>query len=167
MLVGYFLVFLAILLLAMCVSFAGGRVSSGSSDDRRESSFGGGIGGMILTRNVLDLFIRLWFYSSLVKDPRQKKQGRPLHKSVFAFVFGEKDPNADYYQAEKQHLVRYIQMKKGVITLEELMAETGRTIEEANALINSLLIEWREKPKVTEDGSLYYEFSTSSDRRVP
>jgi len=29
MLVGYFLVFLAILLLAMCVSFAGGRVSSG------------------------------------------------------------------------------------------------------------------------------------------
>lgn len=159
MLVGYFLVFLAILLLAMCVSFAGGRVSSGSSDDRRESSFGGGIGGMILTRNVLDLFIRLWFYSSLVKDPRQKKQGRPLHKSVFAFVFGEKDPNADYYQAEKQHLVRYIQMKKGVITLEELMAETGRTIEEANALINSLLIEWEGEPKVTEDGSLYYEFS--------
>jgi hypothetical protein len=159
MLVGYFLLFVALLLLAMFASVAG---RSNSNDDRRGSSRGGGFGGIFLTRGIFDLFIRLWFYSSLVKGPDQrgdqKKRGRPLHRSVFAFVFGDEDPNANFEQAEKQYLVRYIQMRKGIITLEELMAETGRKEEDANSLMNRLLVEWEGEPRVTEDGSLYYEF---------
>jgi hypothetical protein len=60
MLVGYFLLFMAIAILALVASVA---VSvSGSSNDRNDRR-GNGMGGLILATHVFDLIIRIWFYS--------------------------------------------------------------------------------------------------------
>ncbi len=158
MLVGYFVVFVAIGVLAILASFAASMASR--NDDRGGgSSRGGGFGGMYLVMRLFDLLIRMWFWSSILKDPRKKQQsGRPFYKSVFGFVFGEGDPNAGWDEAERRHVLAYIRAHKGVITLEELMALTGRENAEANPLMNRLLLEYEGEPGVTDDGTLIYSF---------
>jgi hypothetical protein len=93
MLLGYFALFMLIALAALTLSMAGGS----SSSNRSRNNSGGG-----LASHIFDLIIRLWFYSELAKsaeDPyRRNRRGeqprQPLHKAVFSFVFGEKDPNS-------------------------------------------------------------------------
>jgi hypothetical protein len=156
MLVGYFVAFVAIGVLAIVASFA---ASAASKDNRDRGDRGGGFGGMYLAMRLLDMLLRMWFWSSIIKDPRRKpKEGRAFYKSVFGFVFGEGDPNAGWDDEERKHIISYITAHKGVITLEELMALTGRDTEPANALLNRFLLEFEGEPGVTDNGTVVYSF---------
>jgi hypothetical protein len=157
MLVGYFVAFVAIGVLAIVASVAASAAGRGGRDDRR----GGGFGGMYLAMSLLDLLLRMWFWSSILglnNQRRRPREGRAFYKSVFGFVFGDGDLNKGWEESERKHIIAYIQGNKGVITLEELMAMTGREADDANALMNRLLLEFEGEPGVTDNGTLIYAF---------
>jgi hypothetical protein len=151
MLVGYFVLFLGLTLLAVLASFAASVAGRGQ---RRGG--GGGLFSFFLTVRVVELFIWLWLYSGTSR-PKQSR-GRPLHKSVFAYVFGEGDPNRDYEERQRQYVLGFIRSRKGVITAEEYMGLTGKGYEEAQIDLNRYMLEFEGEPEVTEQGSLIYRF---------
>jgi hypothetical protein len=159
MLVGYFVAFAAIAVLAIVASFAASAANrsdrGGGGRDR-----GGGFGSMYLVMRLFELILRMWFWSNLLGDSRRKRPegGRAFYKSVFGFVFGEGDPNKGSEEVERRYVIAYIRSHKGVITLEELMALTGREQEQANTLMNRLLLEYEGEPGVTDGGTLIYTF---------
>lgn len=166
MLVGYFLLFIALALLAMLASVAVSM--SGNSRDSR-SDRGGGLGGLMLTGQLLDAIVRIWFYSELFKDPYQRqyergvraerrRERRPLHKAIFSFVFGDGDPDAGWDAVEKRAVVAFVQTHRGVITLPEFMSITGLPPLEAEERINRYLYEFEGSPEVTDGGAIYYSF---------
>lgn len=163
MLVGYFVFFIALALLAVLASMA---VSvSGGSKDRDNRRSGGGIGGLWLTSHIIDTIVRVWFYSELFRDPSERayarerrRQKRPLYKAIFSFVFGDGDPDASWDEVEKKAVVAFLQANKGVITLPEFMALTGLPPLEAEERINRYLYEFEGSPEVTEGGTIYYSF---------
>lgn len=160
MLVGYFVAFVAIGVLAIVASVAASAAGRGGRDDRSRGG-GGGFGGMFLAMQLLDLILRMWFWSSILganNTRRKPREGRAFYKSVFGFVFGDGDPNKGWEETERKHIISYIQGNKGVITLEELMAMTGREADDANALMNRLLLEFEGEPGVTDNGTLIYSF---------
>ncbi|GHU06742.1 hypothetical protein FACS1894151_00040 [Spirochaetia bacterium] len=166
MLIGYFVIFMALALASLVLSVAGSGSSSGS--DSRSSGRGrGGIGGLYLASSIFNTIIRLWFYSELFKPAesggmfgrREKKpKGKPLHKAIFSFVFGDGDPNALWEEHEKQAVIRYIQSKQGVISLPEFIALTGDTPSEGEGRITRYCAEFGGMPEATDDGTVVYRF---------
>jgi len=162
MLVGYFVVFLALALFAMVASIA---MQQGGGDRGRDSRRGGGLGGLWLTGRLFDTLIRIWFYSEFFKDPstryrqaENRKNRRPLHKAVFSHVFGDGDPNPSWPEIERKSFVSFLQTHKGVITLAEFMAISGLDPVDAELAINRYVLEFEGSPEVTERGSVYFYF---------
>lgn len=161
MLVGYFALFVALVVLSLVASVAG------SASDRNGKSRSRG-GGLALTGRLVDLLVRVWFYNEVFSSPgqrryagsrsRSKENRRPLHKAIFSFVFGEDDPNADHEAVQKRAFVALARVKKGVILLEDFMALTGLPPEEADLAINRYLYEFEGSPEVSEAGTVYYRF---------
>lgn len=166
MLVGYFVLFMAIALIALLASVA--FSAAGSSDNRSNSRRNDGIGGFYMVSYILDLIIRIWFYSELTKSidrsvygynyRETKPKGRPLHHAVFSFVFGDGDPNADWESREKKAVISYIQANKGVISLPEFMILTGAAPQDAEQKITRYCVEFGGMPEATEDGTVLYRF---------
>ena len=165
MLVGYFVAFVAIVVLAIAASFAASMAarSNGRDGGGGGRGRGGGFGGMYLVIRLFELILRMWFWTNLLggfggQQRKKRPEGRAFYKSVFGFVFGEGDPNAGWDEAERRYVLSYIVSHKGVITIEELMALTGREPDEANALVNRFLLEYEGEPGVTEEGTVTYTF---------
>ena len=154
MLIGYFALFMLIALAALVLSLGGGSSNSSSRSDR-------GGGGLYLAGSIFNMIIRIWFYSELAKamDPRYagrqaRPKGRPLHKAIFSFVFGDGDPNADFETKTKQAVIAYIQANKGVISLPEFIILTGLKPAEAQPAIASYCAEFGGSPEATDDGTV-------------
>jgi hypothetical protein len=164
MLVGYFVLFLALALFAMVASVAVQQGGNGR-DSRSSRRGGGGLGGLWLTGRLFDSLIRIWFYSELFKSPESRerqalgrRERKPLYKAVFSHVFGEGDPNPHWHEVEKKAIVAFLQTHKGIITMAEFMAITGMDPLEAELAINKYLLEFEGSPGVTEAGALYFSF---------
>ena len=160
MLIGYFVAFVGIAVVAVVASVAASAAGGGRDGrDSRSRGSGDGMGGFLAIQ-VIDLILRMWFWSAILKDPRSRKprEGRAFYKSVFGFVFGDDDPNRGWEEEERKRVIAYITSTRGVITLEELVALTGRETAEANTLMNRLLLEYEGEPGVTDDGTLIYSF---------
>ncbi len=153
MLIGYFVLFVALLVAAIFASIAASAAGRGESRSRSRM---GGFGAFYLTTRIFQMFVYLWMYSSVGKKP--KKRGRPLHQSVFAFVFGEENPNKTWDQNMRKVLIRYIQSRRGVVSTEEAAAITGLSMHDSQNLLHRMLREYEGEPGVTEEGSLYYQF---------
>ncbi|PKL23601.1 MAG: hypothetical protein CVV47_13920 [Spirochaetae bacterium HGW-Spirochaetae-3] len=162
MLVGYFALFVALVVLALLASVAA------SASDRNGKSRSRG-GGLALTGRLVDLFVRIWFYNEVFKSPgqrryqagaraRTKENRRPLNKAIFSFVFGEPDPNADHDAVEKRAFVALARARKGVVLLEDFMAVTGLSPEAADTAINRYLYEFEGSPEVSDNGTVYFHF---------
>lgn len=155
MLVGYFALFLALFVLALVASVAGSMASRGQGE-RDSRSRGSGIGGFYLVSRIIDLlFIRMLLNSGARRDRGEK--GRPLHRSVFAFVFGEKD-KGEWEERERTGILRFARSHKGVVSLEEIVRLTGRGRDDAERLVTALLVEYEGEPLVTERGTILYSF---------
>jgi hypothetical protein len=158
MLVGYFVVFLALMIVAIVGAFAASAAGRGDRDGRSRRG-GDGFGAMFLVVRLFDLALRMWIMSSILQGPRKPKAGgRPFYKSVFGFIFGEGDPNPGWDEAEKQAVIAYIRGKRGVVTVEELMALTGMEEPEAQRLVSRYLLEFEGEPGVTEGGTVIFSF---------
>ena len=164
MLVGYFIFFVALAILALFASIAGG--SSSRRDNRGSSSDTGGF----LAVRIIELIVRIWFYSELFRTPEEratdyykkqeaKKNSRPLHKAIFSFVFGEPDINKDHDVLLKKIFIAMVRTKKGIITIEDFISLTGLSPQLAEQAICRYLYEFEGSPEVSEEGTLYYDFS--------
>jgi hypothetical protein len=160
MLIGYFVLFMLIALASLFITVA---ARSSNSDNRR-----GGGGGLFVSAHVFDLIFRLWFYSELTKsmDRRRgppgygaaKPEGRPLHRAIFSFVFGDGDPNGDWETREKKAFIAYVQANRGVVSLPEFMALAGLGPRRAEEEIMARCSEFGGSPELTEEGTLVYRF---------
>jgi len=153
MLVGYFALFVIILLAALVVSIALSFAKRG--DDRDDS--GGGILGFYMVTRVFEFFLFLWLYSG---DPyqRQRKRSKPLHRAVFEFVFGVEDKPEVRATMERKAFVSLVRQNKGTVSLEQLMLVTGKSRAEADAFISRLMLEFEGEPRVTDAGTLNFFF---------
>ena len=145
MLVGYTVLFALILLAAVFVSIAAAASGRGGDDRGRSrgGGMGGGFGGGHLASGLLRMLLFMWMFDSPAGRYPGRYAGpaapwarsargtarasrRPLYRSVFAFVFGEEDPNRGWQERERIRVIAFLRQGKGVIALEELMALTGR-----------------------------------------
>jgi len=153
MLIGYFLLFLAIALASVFISVA---AQSKSSNNSRRAFYG---------PNLFSLFWRIWFYSELTKPryrygnvTQKKEEKRAMHKSIFSFIFGEDDPNSGWEEKINKAIITYIQSNKGTISLVEYMVFTGENSAEAEKSILSFCSRYGGSPEVTEEGYIVYRF---------
>lgn len=176
MLVGYFVLFIALVVAALLASMAASAKSNGGSRGRS-----GSLGGTYMMTRLVQQIIFLWMFSGRRRgygysrgyshgvgarrqEPldwrmqRSKEDGPPLHQSIFAFVFGIQDPAGDWQTRERTAFTELVQTRKGVVTLTELQALTGRTSDEAQDLMNRMMLEYDGEPDVTEKGTLIYKF---------
>jgi len=153
MLVGYFVLFVVILLAAIAISIALSFAKRG--EDRDDS--GGGIFGFYLVTRVLEMFMLLWLYSGDPYD-RQLKKKKPFHKAIFEFVFGVEERPEVWAKQERKAVISFVRQNKGSISLEELMAVTGRPRQEADALVSRLMLEYEGEPRVSDAGTLHFFF---------
>ena len=163
MLIGYFLLFMAIALASVFISVA-------ASSNSKNSRGGGSRGGWNVSVGLFNTIFRLWFYSEMFGGRRYygglsgsgntKKAGknRPLHRAIFSFVFGEEDPNKDREILEKKAFISFLREKRGVVSLPELMALTGLVPQKAEEYISGLCVEFGGTPELTEEGTLVYRF---------
>ncbi|MDR2370547.1 MAG: hypothetical protein LBD71_03635 [Treponema sp.] len=169
MLVGYFVLFMII---ALASFFIAAAARTSNSNDRRRTHGGGFYFG-----SVFDLIIRIWFYSELTRGrsgaygrydrsgggPRPKQA--PLYKRIFAFVFGEEDPNRDWAPREKKAVIAHIQANSGVIALPEFMAFTGLSPEKAAGEMLAFCCEFGGSPEAGPDGTVVYRFDELLKRK--
>ena len=148
MLVGYFLLFVLVLLAALIVSI--GASLARRNDDRDD---GGGFLAMYSVTRLIEFFVLLWLYSG---DPQQRvqKKRKPFHKAVFEFVFGVEDKPEVREKAERRAFVALVRQNKGTVSLEELMALTGKGRGEADGFISRLMLEFDGEPRVSDAGTL-------------
>jgi hypothetical protein len=89
---------------------------------------------------------------------KSRSKSRPLHHSIFSFVFGDGNPNANWKEEEKKTFVAYLQQNRGIISLPELMTLNGLTSLEAETEIITLCAEFGGLPEATPDGTVVYRF---------
>jgi len=164
MLIGYFLLFVAIAIASVFLSV------SGSFNSRNRRSGRGG--SMNFSFGIFNLFFRLWFYSEIFGSgrrrygssllPGRKKSsgagGQPLYKAVFSFVFGDDDPNRDGETTGRKEFISYLRKMRGVVSLPELIILTGLPPQDAETLMMQLCAEFKGSPEVTDEGTVVYRF---------
>jgi len=155
MLIGYFMLFLALAMASVVLSVAAQSKSSGRN--RRGTVFFG--------PNLFSLLWRLWLYSELTKPHtgrygRQSanRQKRPMHKAIFSFVFGEDDPNKDWEEREQKAVIAYIQANRGVISLSEYMAFSGKNSADSEEALLAFCAKFGGSPEATPEGTIVYRF---------
>jgi hypothetical protein len=159
MLVGYFAFFMLLALATLLLSLT---ANSSNSESRRSHD-----GAFNLVGGLFNMIIRLWFYSELFnmernyaygQRPAAKVRGRPLHKAIFSYAFGDGDPNATIEQRNKSAVIAFVQANKGVINLEEYIAITGKIPLEADRDITAFCAEFGGSPEAADDGAIVYRF---------
>jgi len=159
MLIGYFVLFLAIALGSILISI---YANSKNSSSRRGSVgfFGPGL---------FDMIFRLWFYSELTNSMTRRSTGRkrggtasssrPLHRAIFSFVFGDGDSRQDAADTQyKKAVIACIQARRGLITLPEFMAISGKSPVDAEQALMAFCVEYGGMPEATDDGTIVYRF---------
>ena len=154
MLVGYFVLFVAIAVAAVVLSVVAQSRSSGNR--RGGANFGPSLFGMMW---------RIWFVREITRPryghyghapvTQKKETGLPMHKAVFSFVFGEGDPNKNWEEQKDKAVITYIQANNGVISLPEYMALSGLNSKESEEAILSFCVRFGGSPEVCGTGIVY------------
>ena len=161
-LIGYALVFLALL-----IGLAFAR-TGGSRDSR-----GGGVGlevGYVFFRIVLDaLFWTFHPFSpfaytsygepAYARRRAKKKDEEPFYEKVNRFFFGPQVPEPDPRQMERRILAE-IRAQKGRIGLGDVLRVTGLPRDEADPLMSRLLLDYEGEVDVSDEGGIVYRFES-------
>ncbi len=154
-LVGYFVVFLA-----LSVGLVFGIFQSGRNERRRSS--GGGTIVYLLFRVLIEFFIvtstRREEYLARGEAPR------PFYEKVFAFVFGPEAakhwgvPKPKDDRSFEKGLLAAIRGMLGVVPTTEVVRYTGWSYARADEETTRLLVDYEGDPVVTDDGIILYRF---------
>ena len=157
MLVGYFLVFVVLVIAALFASQRGSDSRGGWSRGRR--------GGPLPIPNFW-LWYLIWsprwrlgrpYYGHRWERTLDKDDRVPFYKKVFAFVFGPDRPRPTQRQIDRG-TIRLIRARKGVITTAELLEHTALPYPEAEAEMGRLLGAYDGEAAVSPRGELAYAF---------
>ena len=164
-LVGYVLVFVALIIAAMVAAQSQNRDSKiripGSSNRR------GGGGGFWFwywvwgrpsyrrQRHRHRAFGR-WHRTNR-GGKKAQKDDRPFYKKVFSFVFGAEDEDLEPLYVERE-LLSYIRSRGGVISPTELTSRTGWELDAAERESTRLLARYDGEVEITDDGEMIYVF---------
>ncbi len=157
MLVLYFLIFMALLIAAIFANRDDDGGGFGGGDRRH----GGGFGNFWL-------WYWLWspgwgrsrpYYGERYdrSSKKDRKNGPPFYKKVFAFVFGPDRPEDSPERRDRAHL-RIIRSRQGVLTAAELVQATGLELDEAEEELARLMAAHDGEPRVDDEGVLVYTF---------
>lgn len=151
-------------------------LQSSSSDDNKgggsrdhQSDRGGG--GLIFMPNLW------WGNPFSVFDPDYNERRRSEHRaserrasepeqmgfleSVFSFLFGDGDPNADLEERRWRAIAQVIRQNGGVVAAEQItpyLDELGNTSEGYEDYILPVLVKFNGQPQVSEQGTIVYSF---------
>lgn len=156
MLVGYFALFVALVIAALFAN-RGNNSRGGWGRGRR-----GGSG------HLPNLWFWYWvwgprwrlgrpYYGHQWERTLEKEDKVPFYKKVFAFVFGPDRPNATQKQIDRS-TIRLIRAKKGVLTTAELVEHTALPFTEAESEMGRLLGSYDGEVVVSPKGELVYAF---------
>jgi DNA-binding transcriptional ArsR family regulator len=156
MLVGYFLVFVALAIAALLAASRGG--GGRSRLPRRRG------GRMPIPSFWIWYFFwtprwRLGrpYYGHRWEVSRGKENRVPFYKKVFAFVFGPDVPNPTREQLDRS-TVRLIRARQGVITTAELVQHSGLPVPEAEEEMGRLTGAYSGEVQASREGELVYSF---------
>jgi hypothetical protein len=157
MLVGYFLVFVVLVIAALFASQRGGDSRGGWNRGRR--------GGGLPIPNFW-LWYLVWsprwrigrpYYGHRWERTLDKEDRVPFYKKVFAFVFGPDRPRPTQPQLDRG-TIRLIRARGGVLTTADLLEHTALGYPEAEAEMGRLLGAYDGEAAVSPDGELAYAF---------
>jgi hypothetical protein len=170
MLVGYFLVFVALVIAALFASQRGNDSRGGWGRGRR--------GGPLPMPNLWFWYL-IWgprwrigrpYYGHRWERSLDKEDRVPFYKKVFAFVFGPDRPRPTQRQLDRG-TIRLIRARGGVITAADLLEHAALTYPEAEAEMGRLLGAYDGEAAVSPDGELAYAFpalmTSAHDERRP
>lgn len=138
----------------------------GDRGDSRDRSYDRGGGGFIF---MPDLW---WGNPFSVFDPSYDEQRRSERRadappqmgfleSVFSFLFGDGDPNADLEERRWRAIAQVIRQNGGVVAAEQItpyLDELGNTSEGYEDYILPVLVKFNGLPQVSEQGEIVYSF---------
>ncbi len=91
-------------------------------------------------------------------NKRQKKEAkRNFLMSVFAYLFGEGDPNKNFEETEWQAIAQVIEANQGVVTAEMLAPYSGEDPKDEDWMVH-IMQRFNGMPEVTEAGGIIYLF---------
>lgn len=96
-------------------------------------------------------------YWGMTLPQREQSDEPPWWRALGEFVFGP-PPDTENPDAELKNVVTYIREHQGRITSAEIVALTGRSLEEAGALALQLIVAYEGDVKVSADGIVIYTF---------
>lgn len=167
-LVLYFVFFLVVMIAAMVAMIAAAS-NSDSDFDLDLDGCGDGCGGGCFPWDIL------WFIdppgsyrrqpqkfqrqgvSPYQTKPKATKKGPPFWLQAFEFVFGEERAKADPLQQERE-LLAYIRDHRGRVTVADVVALTGQSVDEAERTLNHLMVAHAGDIEVSDEGVLIYTF---------
>lgn len=163
MLVVYTVVFVALLIAALFANRDGdgGGFEGGNGGGRRG-------GGVHLPLGDFWLWYWLWgprwrgrpYYGEGYGDRqgiRDRRNGPPFYKKVFAFVFGPDEPTRSREEQDREAL-RFIRARRGVVSATDYVQLTGLELHEADEELARLMAAHEGDVQVTDDGTLLYVF---------
>lgn len=163
--VSFGVVLLASLFAIFTTIFLVSQGSSNSDDDRRRDrgspmSFGGSWWGP----SPLDFFYYrpYGYYYTQPGEPRRDPDEMGFLESVFSYIFGDGNPNADIDARRLQLASNYIRDKNGAVTCEELAPFCDDLPDPSNVSSESFVLPivtaLAGEPRVTDDGDIVYVF---------
>jgi hypothetical protein len=144
--------------------------SSNNNDDRggdsRDRSDDRGGGGFVFMPNLW------WGNPFSVFDPAYDERRRSERRasepeqmgfleSVFSFLFGDGDPNADLEERRWRAIAQVIRQNGGVVAAEQItpyLDDIGSTSEGYEDYILPVLVKFNGQPQVSEQGEIVYSF---------
>jgi hypothetical protein len=157
MLVGYFVLFVVLVLAALFANDRSSNSRGGWGRGRR--------GGHVPLPNFW-LWYWIWsprwrigrpYYGHRWERTLDKDDKVPFYKKVFAFVFGPDRPKATQKQLDRS-LLRLIRARSGVLTTAELVEHTALPFERAESEMGRLLGSYDGEAVASPDGELVYAF---------
>ena len=152
-------------------------IAMNSSNDEREGgrsrSYGGG--GFFVPRFWIgDIF--WWFDPGYNRRRRQRRREAPGNykmnflESVFSFLFGDGDPNADIEENRYSAIGAVIQSNKGAVVGEQIAPYVDRADEDEDYML-PILSRFNGYPEVSPQGEIVYYFPElqvmASRRKTP
>jgi len=156
MLVGYFAVFVALVIAAL---FANRGNDSRGGWGRGRGRGGGGLPNLWFWYWIWGPRWRLGrpYYGQRWERTLDKDDKVPFYKKVFAFVFGPDRPKATRKQVDRS-TIRLIRARNGVLTTAELVEHTALPFGEAESEMGRLLGAYDGEVVVSPKGELVYAF---------
>jgi hypothetical protein len=157
MLVGYFVLFVALVIAALLANQRGNDSRGGWNRGRR-----GGPGSLPNFWFWYWVWGPRWrlgrpYYGHRWERTLEKDDKVPFYKKVFAFVFGPDRPKATQKQIDRG-VIRLIRARNGVVTTAELVEHTALPFDEAESEMGRLLGAYDGEAVVSPDGELVYAF---------